>query len=145
MKWVFFFIIIFLGLAVFMFLVVACNTQSKKFKISTTTDSLINSAGAMADPAYQKGAKLIAANDCLTCHILDKKSTGPSYYQISEKYPFDSGVVENLAYSIIHGSKGLFGPNEMPGHPAINYIDAKAMATYILSLKHEPELKQGKK
>jgi cytochrome c len=144
MKWLLFFIFIFLALTVFIFLVVSCNTQTEKSK-ATPTDSLINNAGGVADPAYQAGARLIARNDCLTCHMLDKKSIGPSYYEISQKYPFDTGVVENLAHSIIHGSKGLYGSNQMPGHPTLNYNDAKAMAAYILSLKHEPKVQQGGK
>jgi cytochrome c len=137
MKWLF--------PAVIIVFTLACNTQTEKSKAPTPTDSLINTAGGVADPAYQAGARLVARNDCLTCHMLDKKSIGPSYYQISQKYPFDTGVVENLAHSIIHGSKGLYGSNEMPGHPTLNYNDAKAMATYILSLKHVPKAQQGGK
>ncbi|HEY6978125.1 MAG TPA: c-type cytochrome, partial [Chitinophagaceae bacterium] len=110
--------------ALIIFLVIACNTQTKKNPQATATDSLINSPAKVADSPYVRGAKLISANDCLTCHKLNKKSVGPSYYTISEKYPFDSGVVENLAYSIIHGSKGLYGSKEMTPHPNITYIDA---------------------
>ena len=130
MKWMYIF------LSFFLIITFACK-QSKQ-KGSTPTDSLINTAGGIADPSYANGARLIAGNDCLTCHTLDKKSIGPSYDQISAKYPFDTGVVENLAHSIIHGSKGIYGSREMIPHPNVSWQDAKAMATYILSLKHEP-------
>src|SRR4051812_5403092 len=131
MKWnsVYFFVVI----------AISCNTQSKENTRDTPTDSLINTAGGIADSPYANGARLIAGNDCLTCHTLDKKSLGPSYDQISAKYPFDTGVVENLAHSIIHGSKGLYGDKAMTPHPNVSYRDAKAMATYILSLKHESQ------
>jgi len=125
-------------LSFFLILMFACNTQTKQTG-STPTDSLINTAGGIADSSYASGARLIAGNDCLTCHMLDKKSMGPSYYQISAKYPFDTGVVENLAHSIIHGSTGLYGDKAMTPHPNISYRDAKAMAAYILSLKHQSQ------
>jgi len=129
----------------FIVLILACNTQTKQSGAATATDSLVNSSGAIADSAYQNGARLIAKNDCLTCHMLDKKSVGPSYYEISAKYPFAEGTIENLTRSIIHGSKGLYGPTAMTPHPNIEYNDAKAMATYILSLKHAPKVEQGEK
>jgi len=131
--------------ALFIFLLAACNTQTKQNPPPTATDSLINSPAQVADSPYLRGAKLIAANDCLTCHKLDEKSVGPSYYTISEKYPFDTGVVENLAYSIIHGSKGLYGPNEMTPHANITYIDAKAMAAYILSTRKTSSVQSNRK
>ena len=115
---------------------IACNTEPKSTSQTTATDSLINSAGGIADSAYARGARLIAGNDCLTCHQLEKKSFGPSYDEISSKYPFSNGTIENLAHSIIHGSKGLWGSNAMTPHPNVTYEDAKAMAAYILSLKN---------
>jgi cytochrome c len=134
-------LIVFAGL--FILLITACNTQTKQSP-TTKTDSLVNNQAEMADSPYLAGARLIAANDCLTCHKLDQKSIGPSYYTISEKYPFDTGVVENLAHSIIHGSQGLYGPTAMTPHPNITYIDAKAMAAYILSTKKEPSTHPNK-
>lgn len=121
------------SLAILMNLV-ACQSQPKKTKQAQATDSLINGAGQFADSAYREGAGLIAANDCLTCHTVNQKNTGPSFKQIANRYPFDEGVVENLAHAVIHGSKGLWGEKEMPQHPNISFIDAKKMTSYILSL-----------
>lgn len=115
---------------------IACNPQPKSTPQTNATDSLINTAGGIADSPYNRGARLIAGNDCLTCHKIAEKSFGPSYDSISSRYPFSEGTVENLAHSIIHGSKGLWGTNAMTPHPNITYDDAKAMARYILSLKH---------
>jgi len=115
---------------------VACNTKPKSTHQTTATDSLINSAGGIADSVYAHGARLIAENDCLTCHKINEKSFGPSYNEISSRYPFSEGTIENLAHSIMHGSKGLWGTNAMTPHSNLKYEDAKAMAQYILSLKH---------
>jgi len=115
---------------------IGCNTEPKSTPQTTATDSLINSAGGIADSVYEHGAKLITENDCLTCHKINEKSFGPSYNEISSRYPFSEGATENLAHSIMHGSKGLWGTNAMTPHSNLRYEDAKAMARYILSLKH---------
>jgi len=126
MKWIGFFFVV---------IAISCGNQSNKNTHATATDSLVNTGKGEASSRYAQGARLVATNDCLTCHKLDQKSVGPSYYQISQKYPFDSGVVENLAHSIINGSKGLYGPTAMTPHPNVSFRDAKQMASYILSLK----------
>lgn len=112
----------------------ACQSQTKKTKEALATDSLINGSGQFTDSGYREGARLITANDCLTCHTINQKNTGPSFKQIANRYPFDEGVVENLAHAVIHGSKGLWGEKEMPQHSNISFIDAKKMISYILSL-----------
>lgn len=116
-----------------------CNTgtkkNNKKYPDSTSaTDSIINSAGSSADSAYREGARLIAANDCFTCHKVDEKLNGPSYKEIAAKYHFNQGNVENLTHSIINGSKGIWGEQQMVPHPNITVTDAKEMVRFILSL-----------
>ncbi|CAN5229617.1 hypothetical protein BH11BAC6_BH11BAC6_16660 [soil metagenome] len=118
-------------------LLFACNNVPVKGDKATATDSLINSAGATVPDEYKTGAELITKNDCLGCHQLDKQNIGPSYNDVSAKYTFDPGIVDNLSHSIIYGSKGLYGVNVMPPHPNISIVDAKAMAGYILSLKNQ--------
>lgn len=116
-----------------------CNTPEKRTAASTATDSLINNPGSEADSAYAGGARLIAENDCLTCHRIDSQNIGPAYDSIAMRYQFIEGNVENLAHSIIHGSKGLWGNKEMTPHPNLSYNDAKEMARYILSLRNTRE------
>ena len=119
-------------------LVIACNSSGvKNIKPSDTeasTDSLINSAGQNVDSPYINAAKLITANDCLTCHRMKDTSIGPSYFAIAAKYHTNEGNVENLAHSIIHGSKGIWGEKAMTPHPNLSQADAKEMVRYILSL-----------
>jgi len=116
----------------------ACNSNgpgNKKYSDTTSaTDSIINSAGNTADSNYREGARLIAANDCFTCHRIEQKITGPSYREVAAKYHFNEGNVENLSHSIIYGSKGLWGNKEMTAHSNIDPEDAKEMVRYILSL-----------
>lgn len=116
----------------------SCNTHpdvKKKFPDTTSaTDSIINSAGNAADPAYREGARLIAADDCFTCHRIAEKSTGPSYKEIAARYSFNEGVVDNLSHVIIRGGKGIWGDKEMTPHPTLDLNDAKEMVRFILSL-----------
>ena len=114
----------------------ACNGfRSNKHATGTTaTDSLINSTAADVPVEFRRGAKLITANDCLTCHQLDKKVVGPSYKDIAGKYSHNEGAVSNLVSGIINGSKGIWGEERMTPHPNLAYTDAKEMVLYIFSL-----------
>ena len=117
----------------------ACNShpdiRRKKYPDSTNaTDSIINSAGNSADSNYREGARLIAANDCFTCHRIEERINGPSYREVAAKYSTNEGNVDNLAHAVIHGSKGLWGNKEMTPHPNISVDEARKMVRYILSL-----------
>lgn len=96
---------------------------------------IVNAGGTNIDSANEPGSRLIAANDCLTCHKLNQKDFGPSYQQIANRYENNQGNVENLADKIIKGGKGLWGQNEMKPHPNVTEPQAQEMARYILSLR----------
>jgi cytochrome c len=123
-------------ISILLLLLNACNGfRCKKHSTATTaTDSLINSTGANVPAEFRRGAKLITANDCFTCHQLDKKLTGPSYKDIAGKYSHNDGVVSNLVSGIINGSKGIWGEERMTPHPNLHYTDAREMVLYIFSL-----------
>lgn len=118
----------------------ACNNlqQERKKQVSQTpaTDSVINQGHGAADSAFSEGARLIARNDCLTCHNIDKKVVGPSYKDVARKYRNNyEGTVDNLASSIIHGSRGIWGQAAMTPHPNLSHEDARKMILYIFSLR----------
>jgi len=120
----------------FSFAIAACNSGAGKTNASDSanaTQAIINTGGTSNDSAGN-GSKLIAVNDCLTCHKINEKSFGPSYMQIAEKYDFNQGNIENLADRIIKGGKGLWGENAMNPHPNLTEPEAQAMCRYILSL-----------
>lgn len=119
-------------------LIVSCDVRPKKDPKhspgTTATDSIINSGGNIADTNFRKGARLIAANDCFTCHRIEEKTTGPSYREIAARYHYNEGNVENLSHSIMYGAKGLWGDKAMTPHNNVEKRDAVEMARYILSL-----------
>jgi len=122
---------------------IACNGGTGKTTVSDSpnvTEDLINTGGKGVDsPGKISGSKLVAANDCLTCHKIDGQSVGPSYRQIANKYEMNQGNIENLADRIIKGGKGLWGQNAMTPHLSLGESRAEEMVKYILSLRNQPD------
>ena len=112
----------------------ACGTQTNstdpKNEASATTS-------VMDNPDYDKGLKLIAKSDCLTCHKLREASTGPAYGAVAAKYEDTEANRTMLAGKIIAGGSGVWGQIPMPAHPALTNDDAVAMVKYILLLKEQ--------
>jgi cytochrome c len=80
------------------------------------------------------GQILIQQNDCKSCHVMDKKSVGPSYIQIAQKYKGKKDVTDKLAGKIINGGSGVWGEHAMSAHPQITKTDAKYIVEYILNI-----------
>src|SRR5690606_31622334 len=59
------------------------------------------------------GQLLIDDSDCKACHALDKKSVGPSYEAIAERYKGQAGIEAILVGKIIDGGSGVWGDNAM--------------------------------
>ncbi len=110
--------------------------NAKSDTAAATQQAIVNTGGVGVDSANNmSGSNLIAANDCLTCHKIDGTSNGPSYRQIAAKYDLNEGNIENLAYKIIKGGKGLWGQNAMTPHPNLPRPQAQEMVRYILTLR----------
>ncbi len=90
-----------------------------------------------AEEELPAGARLIAKNDCKTCHNTYKKTIGPSYMKVARKYKNTSERVEYLVNKITKGGSGVWGTQAMTAHPDLMPDDAKTMAEYILSLDKE--------
>jgi cytochrome c len=111
----------------------AASNETAKAQ-DTNADTNANKTGTES-ASMSPGAKLIAANDCLTCHKIDSKVIGPSFNDIAAKYPSNEANIDTLANKVIKGGKGHWGDVPMTGHPALALADAKTIVTYILSLK----------
>lgn len=119
--------------------IAACNSGSSdtsKTDSGTATDAAASSADDLSsNPDYQKGLALIAANDCLTCHKVEEKVTGPAYRDVANKYENTDENVKLLAGKIISGGQGVWGDIAMTPHPALSEADAEQMVKYIMLLK----------
>lgn len=125
-------------------LLAACGSSGNSDNESATTETTAptaESATSAADnlsnnPDYKKGLKLVAQNDCLTCHKVSGESTGPAYNEVAAKYAnADEATIKKLAEHIINGGSGNWGTVPMTPHPTLSEADAQQMVKYILLLK----------
>jgi cytochrome c len=99
-----------------------------------------NIAGGMEEEEEEnpggvpEGLKLIAKSDCKTCHNKNRKTVGPSYVAIAEKYVNNPENLALLASKIKHGGSGVWGNVQMTPHPDLPDEDIESMVKYILSL-----------
>ena len=116
---------------------IACNGGGTKegTKEETKEEKTEASGDASDNPDYQKGLSLIAQNDCLTCHKVDEKLTGPGYREVANKYAGADTALAYLSSKIISGGSGVWGSVPMTPHPGITKEDAESMVKYILLLK----------
>jgi len=120
-------------------IIAACNSGTTTGSSSDSASGATTAAPAADDvttnPDYQKGLALIAANDCLTCHKVSEKLTGPAYQDVANKYENTDDNIKMLAGKILKGGSGVWGNVAMTPHPALAEADAEQMAKYIMLLK----------
>jgi cytochrome c len=98
---------------------------------------------ADANAAFATGKKFIDASDCMACHSKEKKSIGPSYRDVANKYKGDSKAIETLTKKVISGGSGVWGETAMAGHPQLSTGDASEMVKYILNIANEKPKEKG--
>jgi cytochrome c len=73
--------------------------------------------------------------NCYACHAEASKKVGPAYKDVAKKYAGKADAVDYLTKKIKTGGSGVWGPIPMPPHPQVSDADAKALATYVMSVK----------
>src|SRR5690349_21135909 len=109
------------------------NNNQKEGNPETPTDTSAAAPSASSgtpEIANQKGLELIGANDCMTCHAIDRKVIGPAYVDVAKKYDNTEATVDSLVSKIKHGGKGNWGEIAMTPHPDLPDADAKEMVKY---------------
>ena len=89
--------------------------------------------GADMNAFASTGQLLMNKSDCKSCHMMNKRSVGPSYIEVSNKYRGKNGAVESLAQKVIKGGAGVWGDHAMSAHPNLSVADARAIVEYILT------------
>ena len=92
----------------------------------------ISAKAADADTDQLK--TLLMRNNCMACHMIDKRKYGPNMVEIAQKYANETGMAEKLAKKIKAGGTGVWGEDIMPPHH-LSEADALTIAKLILSLK----------
>lgn len=122
----------------FLAIMAACTSSETKTEGGDSSASAAPAASDIsANPDYQKGLALIAANDCLTCHKVDEKVTGPAYRDVANKYENTDANVKLLAEKVINGGSGVWGEVAMTPHNGLAQADAEQMVKYILLLRNK--------
>jgi cytochrome c len=78
--------------------------------------------------------KLLQKNNCLACHLIDKRKYGPKLKEVAEKYSGEAGAADKLAKKIKAGGTGVWGEDIMPPQPQVSDAEAKLIAEMILAL-----------
>ncbi len=94
----------------------------------------IGQAGHQVVSDVALGRSLTQSMDCRSCHKEAEASAGPSYVESAEMYADRDDAVSYLSDKIINGSVGVWGEAAMPAHPALSPLEARQMATYVMSL-----------
>jgi cytochrome c len=119
-------------------LVAACGNNASNSSANADSSGSASAANDIStNPDYQKGVQLIATNDCLTCHKVDEKLTGPPYRDVANKYENTDANVKMLAEKVIKGGSGNWGTVPMTPHAALSEADAEQMVKYILLLRNK--------
>lgn len=114
------------------------NSEKKEDAATESKDEAAPAETSVSDnPDYQAGLALVAKSDCLTCHKVDEKLTGPSYREVANKYAGEGdAAIPKLADKIIKGGVGVWGQVPMTPHATLSQADAEQMVKYILLLKN---------
>lgn len=99
---------------------------------------VIMSFVGVAKPALADTEKLqtmLQRNNCLACHMIDKRKYGPKMIEVAAKYAGDDKAVDTLSKKIKAGGTGVWGEDIMPPQPHVSDADARTLAELILSLK----------
>jgi len=78
---------------------------------------------------------LALKKNCLACHQIDKRKYGPNFKEVAAKYADQKNAADTLARKIRRGGTGVWGPDVMPPQPQVSAAEARALASYVLSLK----------
>ena len=87
-----------------------------------------------ADPA-QGLSPLAAKQHCDECHAMRETRIGPSFEAVALRYSVEGPEAqERLARKIIYGGAGNWGNIPMVANERVGLEDARAIASWILSL-----------
>jgi len=86
------------------------------------------------------GIAIIRTSNCLNCHNFNGKSIGPSFFEISKKYPFTKPNTDTLVKHIRQGSSGTWGKEKMPTHPELTDEEIKVTVQWILKHSTDPDV-----
>ncbi len=95
--------------------------------------------GAEDEEERPLGFRLIARNDCKTCHNTYKQTIGPAYVDVARRYRNNEANVAMLVNKVKIGGSGVWGQAAMNAHPNLDEGKITTMVEYIMTLDAEEE------
>jgi len=86
-----------------------------------------------------RGKYWMEKSDCMTCHEPDKKTVGPSFIEIAQRYSNEKTSIQYLISKVKDGGAGVWGITPMNAHPLHTDKEIKEMLNYIFSLNPTDE------
>jgi len=104
----------------------------KSIVISLTVAGMVVSGSAFSTEMPELANKMY----CTACHTIDKKSNGPTWQDIANKYKGDPGAAAALQVKISKGGSGIWGNLAMPAIDAegTKQGEIKELVDFILGL-----------
>jgi len=102
---------------------------------SKSNESNLIKAGVISDPP---GLAFMKTSTCFNCHMVQAKLTGPSFFEISRKYPHNSATINMLARKVIKGSSGVWSSSAMPANPDFTEVQSKQIIEWIFKNAENP-------
>jgi cytochrome c len=90
--------------------------------------------------SQNNGLNVIMSSNCVTCHGFITNAMGPSFFDISKRYPAIKANIDSLVKRIKDGSTGIWGKEKMPPHPELSAADAKSIAQWIIKNATDPNV-----
>jgi cytochrome c len=86
------------------------------------------------------GLAVLRTSNCFNCHNFNSKSIGPSFYEISKRYPATKSNIDSLVKRISQGSSGIWGKEKMPTHPELTAEEIKNAVEWVLKNSTDPDV-----
>lgn len=86
------------------------------------------------------GIAIMRMSNCFNCHNFNSKGIGPSFFDISKKYPATKSNTDSLLKHVRYGSTGTWGHEKMPTHTEITVEEIKTAVQWILKKATDPEV-----
>jgi len=84
------------------------------------------------------GLAVIRTSNCFNCHNFNDKSIGPSFFEISKRYPATAPNISLLVKRIREGTTGVWGKVSMPTHPELTNEETQQVVQWILKNAADP-------
>lgn len=82
-----------------------------------------------------RGRYWMEKSDCMTCHEVDRRTVGPAFQDVAQKYPKERTAIDYLVKKVQQGGSGVWGTTMMNPHPNLGEKEIREMLNYIFSLK----------